>query len=87
MYNIKKYSFEQAKKLGVEIKPSTVKNKKIDVFKAGKKLASIGDSRYKDYPTYLQENKTLAEERRKAYKARHKNNTGIAGKLADKILW
>ena len=28
MYNIKKYSFDQAKKLGVIIKPSKHKNKK-----------------------------------------------------------
>ena len=29
MYKIKDYSYEQAKKLNVEIKPSTVKNKKL----------------------------------------------------------
>jgi hypothetical protein len=48
-YKIKNYSFEQAKKLNVEIKPSKVKNKKIDVFKDGTKIASIGDSRFFDY--------------------------------------
>ena len=32
MYEISKYSFDQAKKLGVKIKPSTRKGKKIDVF-------------------------------------------------------
>jgi hypothetical protein len=31
-YVIKKYSFDKAKRLGVEIVPSTVKNKKIDVY-------------------------------------------------------
>ena len=34
---------ERAKTLGVEIKPSTRKNKKLDVFKQGEKVASIGD--------------------------------------------
>ena len=32
-----------AAKIGVTIKPSTRKNKKIDVFKDNKKVASIGD--------------------------------------------
>jgi hypothetical protein len=43
MYNISSGSFARAKKLGVKIKPSTVKGKKIDVFNSkGEKLASIG---------------------------------------------
>jgi len=42
-YKIKPYSFTQADKLGVTIKPSKVSGKKIDVFnKKGEKLASIG---------------------------------------------
>ena len=45
MYIIKKYSFDEAKKLGVEIKPSKIKNKKIDVFKGDVFICSIGDSR------------------------------------------
>ena len=32
LYKIKPYSFEQASKLGVTIKPSHLANKKIDVF-------------------------------------------------------
>jgi hypothetical protein len=90
MYRIKKYSKEQAKKLGVEIKPSTATNKKIDVFKDGVKVATIGDIRYKDFPTYLEENKELAEQRRRLYKIRHKkdlNNVNSNGWYADKILW
>ena len=41
----------RAKSLGVEVKPSTRKNKKLDVFDATgkKKLASIGDKRYSDF--------------------------------------
>ena len=42
MYPITKYSFDRAKKLGVTIKPSTLKNKKIDIYKDGKKIASVG---------------------------------------------
>ena len=87
-YIIKPYSLSQAKKLNVTIKPSTNNKKKIDVYKDGKKIASIGDKQYKDYPTYLLEDKALANERRRLYKIRHKNdlNKG-AGYLANKLLW
>jgi hypothetical protein len=53
MYEIQPYSFNQAKKLNVEIKPSTNKKKKIDVFKDNKKLYSIGAIGYKDYQNYI----------------------------------
>ena len=42
MYEITSYSKQQAQRLGVTIKPSTNKKKKIDVFKDGDKIASIG---------------------------------------------
>ena len=91
MYKIKDYSYEQAKKLNVEIKPSTVKNKKIDVFKNDKKISSIGDIRYDDYPTYIEKNgKEFAEKRRKLYKIRHNKTRNIKGSnsyYADRILW
>jgi len=91
MYKIKDYSYKQAKKLNVEIKPSTVKNKKIDVFKHDKKISSIGDIRYDDYPTYIEKNgKEFAEKRRKLYKLRHNKARNIKGSnsfYADKILW
>lgn len=90
MYKITDYSKEQAKKLNVEIKPSTNKNKKIDVFKDNKKIASIGAKGYLDYPNYLKINKDLANEKRKNYKARHEKDRkkkGTPGFYADKILW
>jgi hypothetical protein len=88
MYKIKKYSFEQANKNNVIIKPSNRKDKKLDVYdKNNNYLVSVGNKNYKDYPTYLQENKQLAEQRRKLYHARHKNNKGLAGFYASKLLW
>ena len=51
-YRITDYTKQQAKKLGVEVKPSKTKGKKIDVFKKGKKVASVGAIGYKDFPTY-----------------------------------
>jgi hypothetical protein len=88
---ISKYSRDKAKSLGVNIKSSTKKGKKIDVSKDGKLVASIGAKGYKDYPTYLAENgKKEAEKRRKLYKMRHekdRHNPGSPGYYADKILW
>jgi hypothetical protein len=74
MYRITEYSKEQAEKLGVQIKPSVKKNKKIDVIKNGKVVASIGDKRYKDYPTYIQSHSLgYANKKRKSFKARFKS--------------
>ena len=95
-YKILPYSKEQASKLRVEIKPSTNTLKKIDVFKNGKKIATIGALGMNDYPTYLEKEKKgyfpkgYAKERRKLYKIRHEKDrkkTGTNGWYADKILW
>lgn len=91
MYNITSYSYNQAEKLGVDIKPSSNKLKKIDVFKNGKKIASIGALGSYDYPTYIKEKGLkYANIRRKLYKARHSKDRNIVGSngfFADKILW
>jgi hypothetical protein len=95
-YRILPYSIEQANKLGVEIKPSTNRLKKIDVFKDGKKVATIGALGMNDYPTYLEKEKKgnfpkgYANQRRRLYKQRHKKDRHIKntnGWYADKILW
>jgi len=82
--NIKKAN-ERAKKLGVIVKASKAKNKKLDVFdSSGKNIFSIGDIRYSDY---LQHGD---EDRRKLYKVRHekhRHKKGTASYYADKILW
>ena len=88
MYNITDYSYRQAKALGVEIKPSTNKKKKIDVFKNGSKIASIGAYGMKDFPTYLKEKgKAYADTRKKLYNIRHAKDNGLNGFYAKKILW
>ena len=91
-YSITSYSYEQARRLGVTIKPSTHTGKKIDVFnKKGDKIASIGAIGMNDYPTWIKkEGKEFAEKRRKAYKSRHEKDrhvSGSPGYFADKILW
>lgn len=92
MYSITDYSKERAKELGVIIKPSSKKNKKIDVYDIqGNYIVSIGDSRFKDFPTYiLEKGREFAENRRRLYRIRHskdRNVKGSAGYYADKILW
>ena len=88
MYNITNYSYKKAKLLGVDIKPSKVKNKKIDVYKNNRKIASIGDINYYDYPNYIKENGIkYANERRKLYLNRHKKDNGVNGYYAREILW
>jgi hypothetical protein len=91
-YHITNYTKEQAQKLGVTIKPSIVKGKKIDVFnKKGEKLASVGALGYGDYPTFKNlYGKEYADGRRKLYKERHESDRhvrGSAGFYADKLLW
>ncbi len=87
-YKIKPYTFEKAKKMNVIVKPSSNPNKKIDVYKNTEKIATIGDINYKDYPTYLEIDKELADQRRKLYKLRHKNDVKNGnGYWANYLLW
>ena len=91
MYRIKQYTKNRALKIGVEVRPSKVKGKKIDVFRKGKKIASIGAIDYGDYPTFLEKKgKVFAEKRRKLYKIRHGKTRKIKWSnswLADNLLW
>jgi hypothetical protein len=91
MYQITTYSYTQAKRLKVIIKPSKLKGKKIDVFENGKKIASIGAHGMGDYPTYIKtKGKKYADTRRKLYKTRHESNRHkerSPGFYADQILW
>ena len=94
-YRISKYTKSQAAKLGVTVKPSKLKGKKIDVFKKGVKVASVGAIGYKDYPTYMslekkgKVSKGTAKEKRKNYKKRHvyRKRVGTPAYYADKLLW
>ena len=90
-YIITSYTKQQAKKLGVNVKPSKTKGKKIDVFKGDKKLASIGALGYGDYPTFIRKKgKEYADTRRRMYKMRHekdRHERGTPGFFADKLLW
>jgi hypothetical protein len=86
MYEIEPYHREQARRLGVTIKPSTKKFFKLDVFQDGKYLTSIGDIRYKDYMMYMKIDPILAEKRRQLYWKRH-TKEGVREYFAKHILW
>jgi hypothetical protein len=91
MYTITNYTYSKAKKLGVNVKPSVNKTKKIDVFKKGKKVCSIGAYGMNDFPTYMKtKGNAYANTRRKLYKIRHnrdRKTKNSCGWYADKLLW
>ena len=90
-YEIKQYTIDQAKKYGYVVKLSSNKKKKLDVYKDNVKIGSIGDLRYKDYPTYiLERGLTFANIRRVLYHNRHKKDIEIKGSngwLSSILLW
>jgi serine/threonine protein kinase len=90
-YTIRRYTYGKARKLGVRVRPSTKKDKKLDVFRHNKKIASIGARGMGDYPTFRQtRGQTFANRRRRAYKIRHQRDRTkrwSRGWLADQLLW
>jgi hypothetical protein len=90
-YKISDYSYKKAKLVGVEIKPSSNPKKKIDVFKNGLRICSIGATGYNDYPSYLQnEGSEVANEHKTRYYQRHHKDIsrlGTAGWYAWTLLW
>ncbi len=90
-YQIKPAQRSRASAIGVSIKPSKVKGKKLDVFKGDKKVASIGALGMGDFETFKKtKGLEFANKRRKAYKSRHqktRTKVGTPSYYADKILW
>jgi hypothetical protein len=90
-YTILQRTYDNAKKLGVQIKRAENKDKKLDVFKNGKKISTIGDSKYLDYASYIKNTGiTNANVRKKIYIIRHKDDMtkkGSNGYYAKQLLW
>ena len=88
MYKITNYTLKRAKQMGLIVKPSSNKNKKLDVYK---KVATIGAKGMNDYPTYIKKNGIqFAKTRRRLYKMRHEKDRHVKnsnGWFADKLLW
>ena len=91
VYKITLYSYKKAEENDLDIVPSTKKNKKIDVYKNGDKIASIGSIKNLDYPNHILKNGLdYANQKRKLYRLRHKkdiNNKNGNGYWANAILW
>ena len=90
-YTITNYTKQRAKRLGVTVRKSSNPNKKIDVFKNGKKVSTVGGCGYKDYPTFLREDgKDVANRKRRGFKSRfqrHRTKRGSKAYYADQLLW
>jgi hypothetical protein len=91
VYKITSTQRSRAKKIGVKIKSSKLKGKKIAVFKNNKKVADIGAAAYKDFDIYKKtKGVKFANKRRRLYKIRHqktRTKVGSRSYYADKILW
>lgn len=91
MYVITEYTRKQAKKLGVTVKPSKNKKKKIDVYRGSRRVASVGAVGYSDYPTFIKrKGLPYANRRRQLYRMRHERdmyNKGSNGYYAANLLW
>ena len=92
MYHILPYTIARAKRLGVIIRPSLKKGKKIDVFTPdGEFICSIGALGYGDYPTFIETHgQEYADNKRRLYKRRHekdRHEVGSRGWFADYLLW
>ena len=86
-YTILPYTKTQARKMGVTVKPSTRSGKKLDVFRDGEYIDSVGALGYSDYPHYIKEKgKAYANERRRLYHARHIGRSQ-GERLAKGLLW
>lgn len=90
-YRITAYTKARAAELGVTVKPSSKQNKKIDVYRGSKLIASIGGAGYADYPTYIESHgRAHADERRRAFYARHAKSISVRESpawWAAKLLW
>ena len=90
-YIITEYTYNKARELGLTVKVSKNKLKKVDVYRDNIFLNSIGDSRYQDYPHYIiTYNKEYADKRKLLYHNRHKQNSNVKYSkqwLALNLLW
>jgi len=88
-YSITPWTHRQARKLGLEVKPSRKQGKKIDVFRDGYYIASIGYKGMGDFPTYREtKGEAFAKERRRLYHLRHKDGpVDSPAFLSKRLLW
>lgn len=94
-YHITDYSIKKANKYNLELRPSTKKRYKIDVYFHDMYLDSIGSANSADFPTYMEYEKLglvpkgFAEDRRRLYYIRHPKDYKEFSRdwLVKTILW
>ena len=87
MYEISPATYKAAKQYNLDIFPSKKPNKKIDVYRGGVYVGSVGDIRYKEYHIYLkQDGKQVAENRRRLFHLRTPKDT-FKLRLLKLLLW
>ena len=82
-YDIKRVKANAAR-LGVDVRKSRAKGKKIDVIRSGKVVASVGAIGYDDFTKHRDE-KRKKNYKKRFEKTRHKK--GTASYYADQLLW
>lgn len=92
VYHLRPYHKLKARQLGVNIKPATKAPYKIDVFsRDGEYITSIGDRRYPDWLSIVEEKgHDEGERRRHLYLKRHAKDSQVPnsrGFFAANILW
>lgn len=94
VYTITKDILNRAAKLGVSVKPSINRDKKIDVYYNNKLIAQVGQANAMDYHLWKKEKGVqYANERRDLYYKRHpysvvkKDGVYTPDYLAKKLLW
>ena len=89
-FEISDFELQNAKKLNVEIIPSTVKDKKLDVIRDGKYLFSIGNLLIPSYSDWKKsDGEIYAEQRKKLYWMKNLKNVPQDGLqfYSSHILW
>ena len=93
MYQILPYTYKKAKELGLVVFKSDNPKYKLEVYdrETGTFLFYAGDSKYEDYPHYIQSHgKAYADNRRRLYRIRHAKeiaNKGSRGWYIAELLW
>ena len=87
MYQITGYTKARAKEINVDVRPSKNPKKKIDVYRDGQFIDSIGAKGYSDYSTYIKDKgQAYADKRRELYHKRHTKET-LGELLSLYLLW
>ena len=87
-YEIKEFQYKIAERLGVEIKQSTNPRRKIDVYKNGELLCSVGAINFTDYNDLIQQYGVHEAYRiRNNFINRHKSKCDIKTIMEIQLLW